>query len=222
MQDRIRISDAFLKINPNTRLGCISCEVDINEKNAALAAEISAISKDISLKYSTSAIREIPANLATRKAYKALGQDPSRYRPSAEALLRRIIQKKGLYQINSLVDVINLVSIKHGFSIGGFDLDQIQGGITLSQGTADDIYEAIGRGRLNINHLPTLRDKLGPFGTPTSDSDRTKITLSSTHFLMTIYDFDSGDGLNACMKDAILLLKKYNQAKELLNWVVNS
>jgi len=220
MKDRIIISDSFIKINPSTRLGCIFCEVEVSEKNDALAAEILESCHDISLKFSTSDINELAANLASRKAYKALGQDPSRYRPSAEALLRRVVKQKDLYQINTLVDIINLLSIKHGFSIGGFDADQIQGNISLDKGTADDIYGAIGRGKLNITNLPCLRDDLGAFGTPTSDSDRTKIAISSKHFLMVIYDFGSYNGLNACMEEANLLLKRYNKAKELTNWVV--
>ena len=88
---------------------------------------------------------------ATRDAYKTLGKEPNRYRPSAEALCRRIVKEKSLYKINTLVDIINYVSIETGYSIGGFDEEKINGDIlTLDKGRKEDIFNAIGRGLLNI------------------------------------------------------------------------
>ncbi len=71
---------------------------------------------------------------ATRQAYKRLGKDPNRYRPSAEALRRRILRGLPLYKIDTLVDIVNLVSIRSGYSIGGFDADKIVGGLELGVG----------------------------------------------------------------------------------------
>jgi hypothetical protein len=98
---------------------------------------------------------------ATRRVYKALGKDPNRYRPSAEALCRRIVRDIPVYRVSLLVDIINLVSIRSGFSIGGFDLTKIQGDLRLGVGTAEDEFEAIGRGLLNIEGLPVYRDAVG-------------------------------------------------------------
>lgn len=132
-------------------------------------------------------INKRSAIAATRKVYKALGKDPNRYRPSAEALCRRAVKESGLYTINTLVDLINLVSLRSGYSIGGFDLDRIDGGsITLGVGEEGEPFEAIGRGQLNIAGLPVFRDSIGGIGTPTSDNERTKLSLDTKRLLMTV------------------------------------
>ena len=97
---------------------------------------------------------------ATRQAYKRLGKDPNRYRPSSEALRRRILRELPLYKVDTLVDLINLVSIRSGYSIGGFDADKIAGGsLVLGVGREGEIYHGIGRGELNIAGLPVYRDQ---------------------------------------------------------------
>mgnify|MGYP000747919632 CR=1 FL=1 len=80
------------------------------------------------------------------------------------------------YQIDTLVDLINLVSIRYGYSIGGFDADKIQGDtLVLGIGKSGEPYEGIGRGELNIEGMPVYRDAMGGIGTPTSDNERTKL-----------------------------------------------
>jgi DNA/RNA-binding domain of Phe-tRNA-synthetase-like protein len=145
---------------------------------------------------------------ATRIAYKACGKEPSRYRPSAEALRRRIRTGKGLYQINAIVDIINLISIQSGFSIGGYDHDAISGNITMRIGGQED-YNAVGRGNLNIQYLPCLYDEVGPFGSPTSDSARTKISLETQNLLMVFFDFNQSEKIDHYMDLSLHLLKKY-------------
>ncbi len=146
---------------------------------------------------------------ATRQAYKRLGKDPNRYRPSAEALRRRILRELPLYRIDTLVDIINLVSIKSGFSIGGFDVDKIVGNLVLGVGQANEHYEAIGRGLLNIEGLPVYRDEKGGIGTPTSDEERTKIDIHTTNMLMMFNGYSGVSGLDDAARYAINLLKEY-------------
>lgn len=132
-------------------------------------------------------INKMPAIAATRAAYKALGKEPNRYRPSAEALCRRCVKDVGLYRSLAVIDLINLMSLLTGHSIGGFDLDKVEGPtLRLGAGRAGEPYEAIGRGQLNIEHLPVIRDAVGGIGTPTSDNDRTKLGPDTTRLLMTI------------------------------------
>ena len=105
--------------------------------------------------YTTDSIKDMVTIHATREAYKKCGKDPSRYRPSGEALCRRILRGIPLYQIDTLVDLINLVSIRFGYSIGGFDADKFEGDtLTLGIGKAGEPYEGIGRGTLNIEGMP--------------------------------------------------------------------
>lgn len=156
-------------------------------------------------------IRLQPAIAATRQAYKKLGKDPGRYRPSAEALRRRLLRNIPLYQIDTLVDLINLVSLETGYSIGGFDADKIQGtSLQLGVGRANELFEGIGRGVLNIEGLPVYRDAFGGIGTPTSDEERTKMDLSTTHILAIVNGYDGNKaGLYAAAEMIQRLLKKY-------------
>ena len=137
--------------------------------------------------YTTDSIKDMSTIRATREAYKKCGKDPSRYRPSGEALCRRILRGIPLYQIDTLVDLINLVSIRYGYSIGGFDADKIAGdSLVLGIGKAGEPYEGIGRGELNIEGMPVYRDAVGGIGTPTSDHERTKLGLKTTRLLTII------------------------------------
>lgn len=164
-----------------------------------------------------------PAIAATRDAYKALGKEPNRYRPSAEALHRRMLQGKGLYRINALVDIINLLSLRYGYSIGGFDADKIAGPtLTLGVGREGEPFEAIGRGTLNIACLPIFRDDIGGVGTPTSDNERTKMTLETRSLSMTVNIYGEATDVaeltgreSDFLADAKHLLKTYAQATDI-------
>ena len=142
----------------------------------------------------TESLKDLPSVAATRRVYKACGKDPSRYRPASEQLIRRMLQGKELYQIDTLVDLINLASIAYGYSIGGFDADKFVGDtLTLGVGREGEPYEGIGRGMLNIAGLPVYRDAEGGVGTPTSDHERTKMTLSTTHLVVLINGYDGNE-----------------------------
>lgn len=152
---------------------------------------------------------------ATRKAYKKLGKDPNRYRPSAEALGRRIINGKGIYRLSTLIDIINLVSIKTGYSIGGFDSSKIIGHtLTLDAGKESDVFNGIGRGQLNIEGLPVYRDAIGGIGTPTSDEERTKILPETENLLVLVNIY--GEEMTASEVEEWFksLLKEYANLRE--------
>ncbi len=153
--------------------------------------EINALCQEYRSRFTTVSIKEMAAIEATRRVYRACGKDPSRYRPAAEALIRRVVQGKELYQIDTLVDLINLASMKYGYSIGGFDADKFVGDtLTLGVGEAGEPYEGIGRGMLNIEGMPVYRDQKGGVGTPTSDNERTKIDITTTHVLILVNGYD--------------------------------
>lgn len=139
----------------------------------------------------TDSLKDMPSIAATRRVYKACGKDPSRYRPASEQLIRRMLQGKELYQIDTLVDLVNLASIAYGYSIGGFDADKFVGDtLTLGIGREGEPYEGIGRGPLNIAGLPVCRDAQGGVGTPTSDNERTKMTMETTHLVVLVNGYD--------------------------------
>lgn len=178
--------------------------------------EIEAFAEILGERYTTDKIKTIPAVEATRRVYKVCGKDPSRYRPAAEALMRRLVQGKQLYRIDTLVDLINLVSLSSGYSIGGFDADKIAGDtLTLGIGREGEPYEGIGRGLLNIAGLPVYRDEYGGVGTPTSDNERTKIDINTRHVLILINGYDGNeDDVRKSAEYTVALLEKYACGKE--------
>lgn len=182
-----------------------------SDYSAELWAEINGFVEQYCNSYDVSSIKKMPPIEATRQAYRRCGKDPSRYRPSSEALVRRVLQGKGLYHIDTAVDLVNLASIAYGYSIGGFDYDKISGDIlTLGIGREGEPYEGIGRGLLNIAGLPVYRDAMGGIGTPTSDNERTKMSLSTTRMLAIVNGY-GGDRTHvlACAAYLQELLHKY-------------
>lgn len=173
--------------------------------------EINALGEKYRQTLTTESLKTMSGIAATRRVYRACGKDPSRYRPASEALIRRILQGKSLYQIDTLVDLINLASIAYGYSIGGFDADKFEGDtLTLGIGKAGEPYEGIGRGTINIEGLPVYRDARGGCGTPTSDNERTKMELGTRHLVVLINGYD-GDEANVRANAEYIqeLLRKY-------------
>ena len=124
---------------------------------------------------------------AVRTMYKAVGIDPTKTRPSSEALLRRVRKGDELPRINSLVDVINWCSLESQLSFGLYDLDRIQGDVTLRLGRDGESYPGIRKDAVHVAGRLTLADDLGPFGNPTSDSARTMVTTATTRALVVIF-----------------------------------
>lgn len=172
--------------------------------------EITAFTGQLTASTRMEDIKLQPAIAATREAYKRCGKDPGRYRPSAEALRRRLMRGIPLYQIDTLVDLINLVSLRTGYSIGGFDADKIEGDVLqLGIGRAEEPFEGIGRGELNIEGLPVYRDVVGGIGTPTSDHERTKMDVETTHILAIVNGYSGEEGLTQAAEMIQTLLKSY-------------
>ncbi len=200
--------------------GFVGAAVEAKVKNTPysehLWQEIHAMGEKYRATLTTETLKQLSGIEATRRVYRACGKDPSRYRPASEALIRRMLQGKELYQIDTLVDLINLASIAYGYSIGGFDADKFVGDtLTLGIGREGEPYEGIGRGMLNITGLPVYRDAVGGVGTPTSDNERTKIDLHTTHLLVLINGYDGREQQVRANAEYILsLAEKYCEAQE--------
>lgn len=210
----ITVSDKIRAAAPDLEILQIEAEVTNSPTSDELWAEIEKASADLKSRYQLPEINKRISIAATRKAYKALGKDPNRYRPSAEALCRRVINDKGIYRLTTLIDIINLISIETGYSIGGFDKDKIDGdSLLLDAGTADDFFNAIGRGELNIEGLPVYRDDTGGIGTPTSDEERTKLRPETTRLLMIVNIYGKDSQPEEVEKRAKELLSGYAELK---------
>lgn len=208
---KIIVSDEIRKACPEFKGAALFATVENTAYSPELWEEIGRFIIEYRGKYTTDSIKDMPSIQATRTVYKKCGKDPSRYRPSGEALCRRILKGMDLYQIDSMVDLVNLASIAYGYSIGGFDLDKVEGDdITLGIGKAGEPYEGIGRGPLNIEGLPVYRDNIGGIGTPTSDNERTKMDLHTKHFMGIVNGYDGNkDNVVACAEYMKKLISIY-------------
>lgn len=208
---KVIVSKEIETVCPSFVGACIEANVENSPYCQELWDETNALGEKYRQTLSTETLKQMSGIEATRKVYRACGKDPSRYRPASEALIRRMLQGKTLYQIDTLVDLVNLASIAYGYSIGGFDADKFKGDtLTLGVGKAGEPYEGIGRGMINIEGLPVYRDAEGGVGTPTSDNERTKISLGTSHTVVLINGYDGNEEQVRGNAEYIQeLLKKY-------------
>ena len=211
---KVIVSNEIEQVCPTFVGACVEADVVNSSYSEGLWEEIHALEEQFRASLTTESLKQLSGIAATRRVYKACGKDPSRYRPASEALIRRMLQGKELYQIDTLVDLINLASIKYGYSIGGFDAAKFVGDtLTLGIGKAGEPYEGIGRGMINIEGLPVYRDAIGGVGTPTSDHERTKITINTRKLLVLINGYDGNEqSVRANAEFIIELVKKYCSA----------
>ncbi|AMJ40249.1 B3/B4 domain-containing protein [Anaerotignum propionicum] len=204
----ISIDSSIKERCPEAVLGVLQCKVAVKEDDALFLELLNdKIAELAEIELSQANKRE--KIQSTRKAYKALGKDANRYRCSAEAMCRRISKERGLYYINNVVDINNYLSIKTGYSMGTYDLEQVQGDILWARAPEGTAYQGIGKNVLNIEFLPALFDEKGPFGNPTSDNTRAMITEKTKEIVMVFYVFDGGEGLLELLKEAETLLQEF-------------
>lgn len=184
---QFQIDSSFSQLGLPVHLGVLEFQVTVGDTPTGLET---AIEEAVMLRQQElmgHAASSDPVISAVRAAFKASGKDPSRYRPSSEALTRRVIAGKGLYTVNNVVDTGNLVSLMTGIPIGCYDAVWIKGDLTLRPGTPGETYDGIGRGSINLEGLPVLADGDGPFGSPFSDSARTAVTDATRNLIFVIY-----------------------------------
>lgn len=218
----VQISSSIASLLPHVVIGLLQCKVSNTSYNDELWTDIQDYSKQFKQTYQLADINQRETIAATREAYRKTGKEPNRYRPSAEALCRRLVKGESLYRISTIVDCINLISVKTGYSIGGFDRDSIIGNsLELGIGQAGEEFYAIGRGLLNIEGLPVYRDEKGPIGTPTSDHERTKISLNTHHLVLIVNGFDGSiTSVQQTLDFSRELLLKYTNASNMSEKIV--
>ena len=211
---KLIVSQEIENVCPEFVGACVEAQVVNTSYCKELWQEIEAIGNKFRATLTTESLKDMTSIAATRRVYKACGKDPSRYRPASEALIRRLLQGKELYQRDTLVDLVNLASIAYGYSIGGFDANKFVGDtLTLGIGREGEPYEGIGRGTINIHGLPVYRDAKGGVGTPTSDNERTKMALDTCHLVVLINGYDGNEQRVRENAEYIQqLLRKYGQS----------
>ncbi len=166
------------------RVGILQMDgLRVTETPEELKAMLNALADEYAKKYKDAPLGEISTVKKIRSIFHRSGLDPTRHRPSSESLLRRAVKGKGLYFINSVVDLINYFSLKTLWPMGLYDAGKLKPPIAWRPGRQGESYEGIGRDRLNLEHFPLLVDEEGPFGSPISDSMRTRVTEACTRIL---------------------------------------
>ncbi|MFR1708673.1 MAG: B3/4 domain-containing protein [Clostridium sp.] len=195
-------------------IGCIEAKVKVKEKaNIELWKAIEKRCNDIQETVKADEILKIKNIDISRRAYKAFGKDPSRYRLSSESLVKRIVKGNNLYQVNNIVDINNLLSLTSFNSVGTYDKNKISNDIIFTLGIKGEAYEGIGRGSINLENLPVFRDKNGNFGSTTSDSTRSMIDADTTDLIMNIISFGGDKELYEYMEYGKVLLEEYADGK---------
>ena len=213
--------DKQLKEECNVNLGCIFYKTNVIKTNKELWEYIEKdVINNVKEMFTLENLTEQINIKTSRKAYKALGKEPSRYRVSSEALIRRILQGKGLYRINNVVDTNNLISIETGYSVGSYDLENLHGNINFRIGNIGEKYQGIGKEMINIENLPVFADDFGAYGSPTSDSTRAMITEKSKDILTVLISFNGMEGLEKSIDIAKKYLTKYANAEDIRSIIV--
>jgi DNA/RNA-binding domain of Phe-tRNA-synthetase-like protein len=173
---------------PDVTLGVVEADgLGVSAADAGLARLMDDVCDRKRREFTVETLAEAEPTRAVRAMFRAWEIDPSKYRPSSEALLRRVVQGKGLYRVSNVVDIGNVGSIETGWPFGCYDRDRIYPPVSFRQGAPGERYEGIGKRTWHLEGRPVLADRDGPFGSPISDSTRSMITETAREVLVVIY-----------------------------------
>lgn len=182
----ITISPKISELVPRFKIGTITYhDIAISESPQMIKGRFQLFTESLRLEEKTAT--DYPGIGEYRSVFKAIGIDPSRYRPASEALLRRILSGKDLSPINSGVDVNNFFSIRFAIPIGLYNLDKIEGNVEIRIGHSDDTYEGLNGREMNMEGKLLSADSFGAFGSPIVDSKRTMVDERVTNALHIVY-----------------------------------
>ena len=173
---------------PGVKLGAVEADgVKVVPVDAGLAERMDEACERKRREFTVETLADAEAIRAVRAMFREWDMDPSKYRPSSEALLRRVVQGKGLYRVSNVVDSGNLGSIEVGWPFGCYDRAKIHAPIVFRHGAGGECYEGIGKKMWHLEGRPVLADSDGPFGSPISDSTRSMITEAAHDVLYVVY-----------------------------------
>ena len=218
---KFNISEEIRTRCPEIMLGVLEYEAEVRESSEQFLDVFEKETDCLAREYHLPEIAKRSHIAATREAYKALGKAPQEYRNSAEAMLRRIVKGNGLYHINNIVDIGNLFSVKTGYSLGSYDAECVSGDVILKRAPEGTHYEGIGKSSINIGCLPVLCDEAGPFGNPTSDSQRAMLRDGMHRIFTVVYFFDKEEDPGKKMEELSELLQTYGGVSDIQCRLVN-
>jgi len=211
----IRIDEGWKKWAPDLQIGSVVADVVVEESQTELNDELDGLIEVIESTLPVADIAKEAAIAAMRKTYRTVGKDPTKYRVSSEALLRRIGRGLGLYRVNNVVEINNYISMKSRCPVCAYDISKLDGQITFTVAPEGTVYEGIGRGNLNIEFLPVFSDAKGPFGSLTSDSARTCVGSETRKIVLNIVSVHSHENMQEWLMEVERLLVNYAQGKNI-------
>jgi DNA/RNA-binding domain of Phe-tRNA-synthetase-like protein len=216
---KITISPEIKEKTPKFSVGIMTCDVLVYN-NPEITKLINSLEEEIQNNISISDVISLPIIKDGRDAYKRYGKDPSRYRLATESLYRRLAKGNKLYRINNVVDLGNILSIRTRKSVAVLDYSQISGDVLIRLGRSTDQYVGIGRGKINIENIPLYEDDIGPFGSVTSDTERTMITSKTKKILLFIISFSGNEQLMEDLQFAEDLYERYANGSNFTKYTI--
>lgn len=212
---KITVDKSISDLLPDFNTLAFIMDVEIKESSEELKGLLKELELEVQKMCPTlEDVLKVPLIDEARNAYRTLGKDPSRYKVASESLLRRIVKDRGLYLINNAVDAGNALSIILKRNTAVLDYDKIVGDVVIRKGRTDDLFFGIGRGKLNVSNIPVYVDEVGPFGSSTSDSERTMITNKTKKLLVFVVCFSYTD-IDEAIRITKEIYEKYVNAKNI-------
>lgn len=212
----VNIEKSLYETYPDIRLGLLQFHAEVKPSDPVFWTYVNnEVLPEIRTSIEGKEWNEIPGIAGSRKAYKAFGRNPGRYRVSSESLLRRVRRNDELYHINSVVDVNNLISVTSGLSVGSYDLDQIHGKVNFRKAVHGEGFTGIGKDFLDMENMLVLADEEGIFGSSMSDSTRAMVTENTENVLVVVYCFDSETDLTEILLKSKAYFERYAGIKNI-------
>ncbi|WHZ04328.1 phenylalanine--tRNA ligase beta subunit-related protein [Neobacillus sp. YX16] len=207
----IQLSSEIISQIPHFKLGIIEYkEITVGDSPQMVKGRLQLFQESIYFELENKNLSELPGIQEWRSIFKTFGKDPNRYRPSSEALYRRVQKQNYLSAVQSAIDINNFFSLQYQVPIGIYDSDKLEGQITIEVAKAGEQYLGL-NGRMNsLENLIVSSDQLGPFGSPFVDSNRAPVTETTKNALQIIY-LQPSTAVNSAERLTESLMKMFTQ-----------
>ncbi|MCC3359196.1 B3/4 domain-containing protein [Bacillus sp. REN16] len=197
----IRISPQLKELVPNIKVGIIQYDhIEVGDSPQMIRGRLQTFQESLFFDLEDKPVTNIEGIAEWRDVFKQVGTDPNRYRPSVEAMYRRVQKQNFLNSIHSAADLNNFFSIQYEIPVGIYDTDKINGDIEIRVGQPEDEYMGINGRVLSMKDKILSGDDIGAFGSPYVDSQRTAVTVETKNAIQIVYlkpslQFESGEKL---------------------------
>lgn len=184
----VKLDDLIVEIEPSFKIGIIHyTKIVVTSSPQMLKGRLQLFQEQLFFELDDKAVTDFDGIKEWRALWKKFGADPNRYRPSMEAMYRRIAKQNYITPMHSAVDLNNFFSIQYEIPMGIYDVANIHGNITLTIGNEETTYNGLNGRENKLRNILTLQDDIGPFGSPFVDSVRTAVTENTTEALQVVF-----------------------------------